>query len=250
MGQKVISMETKLRAVLARGSYGGDRLWTCVPSSRSPGRRSTSTGAAGKPRARPGLTERSLRPRRRPRLMSAEVEDEIVRLRSRAVRQRRADDRVSPRSRWLVGAVGRDDPSSAGATRPGRPHPQKRPGRRGDASSGPDQRRVADRRHPLGLADGREGWIMDILDDHSRLLSRPRCVAARPHGAWDAFSTRLDDWGVPAHVMSDNGTCFTGRFIRRRTEFERDLRTLGVHTFSPRPPIPRPAARSNGSTRR
>jgi transposase InsO family protein len=80
------------------------------------------------------------------------------------------------------------------------------------------------------LRSGREAWVMDILDDHSRLLIAAR-VCAGPTGdaAWGAFCTGAQHHGTPAHVMSDNGTCFTGRFLTgAEVAFERDLRSLGV----------------------
>jgi transposase InsO family protein len=81
------------------------------------------------------------------------------------------------------------------------------------------------------LMDGTEVWIMDALDDHSRLV-----VAARvwpgptAAAAWDALCAGAERWGLPARVLSDNGRCFTARWLHFAGEcdFERDLRALGI----------------------
>ncbi len=60
------------------------------------------------------------------------------------------------------------------------------------------------------LSDGRTVWIMDILDDHSRALVAARVdTGPTAKAAWDAFTTAVQEWGLPAHVMNDNGSCFT-----------------------------------------
>jgi hypothetical protein len=54
------------------------------------------------------------------------------------------------------------------------------------------------------------------------------CGGPTGDAAWDAFCHGSNAHGTPAHVMSDNGSCFTGRFSGGEAAFERDLRTLGV----------------------
>jgi transposase InsO family protein len=90
------------------------------------------------------------------------------------------------------------------------------------------------------LRGGREVWVMDILDDHSRLLIAARvCGGPTGDAAWDAFCTGTQHHGTPAHVMSDNGTCFTGRFLTgAEAAFERDLRNLGVRHIRSTPGHP------------
>jgi transposase-like protein len=79
MAQKVVAMETKLRAVLAAGLTGVSVTSVCedLDISRQTfykyKRRFEAEGPAG-------LVERSRRPLTSPSLMSAELEDEIVRL--------------------------------------------------------------------------------------------------------------------------------------------------------------------------
>src|SRR4051794_1441449 len=80
MAQKVVSMETKLRAVFAAGEGGVPVSALCAELGISRQsfykykRRWDAHGPAG-------LVERSRRPRNSPRLISVELEDEIVRLR-------------------------------------------------------------------------------------------------------------------------------------------------------------------------
>ena len=49
----------------------------------------------------------------------------------------------------------------------------------------------------------------------------------------------MQDWGLPAAVMNDNGSCFTGRLsLHGEADFERMLRTLGVKQICSRPSHP------------
>ncbi len=59
------------------------------------------------------------------------------------------------------------------------------------------------------LADGQTVWIMDVLDDHSRALVAARVdTGPTAKAAWDAFTTAVETWGLPARVMNDNGRLF------------------------------------------
>ena len=88
----------------------------------------------------------------------------------------------------------------------------------------------------LLLGDEEEVWVMDILDDHARF-----CLAARvgngPTGqaAWECFEWAVGRYGLPRQLLSDNATCFTGRLIGARVEFERRLATLGVKLVNSSP---------------
>jgi transposase InsO family protein len=90
------------------------------------------------------------------------------------------------------------------------------------------------------LRSGREVWVMDILDDHSRVAISARvCGGPTGDAAWDTFCDGIESYGTPARVMSDNGTCFTGRFLSGgEAAFERDLRTLGVQHLLSSPAHP------------
>jgi len=67
------------------------------------------------------------------------------------------------------------------------------------------------------LAGGREVKIVTGLDDHSRYCVITRAVlraTARP--VCRAFVEAMAVYGVPEEVLTDNGTVFTGRFIKPR----------------------------------
>ena len=82
------------------------------------------------------------------------------------------------------------------------------------------------------LADGREVKIVTGIDDHSRYCVIARAVlraTARP--VCRAFVEAMAVYGVPEEVLTDNGTVFTGRFIKPRPAevlFERICRENGI----------------------
>lgn len=234
-------METKLRAVLAADLDGLPVSGVCrqLGISRQTfykyRRRWLSEGPAG-------LVERSRRPARSPNQTPVELEDEIVRLRKTLPLEHGAQTIAYHLARggWPVPSVATIHRVLV---------------RRGQVVAQPQKRpRAAWRRfewpHPndawqidatrWALADGREVWIMDVLDDHSRVLVAARaCDWATGEAAWDAFSHGVNDWGLPARVMSDNGSCFTGRFFSGgEAAFERALRRLGITHIRSRPAHP------------
>jgi transposase InsO family protein len=92
------------------------------------------------------------------------------------------------------------------------------------------------------LADGREVKIVTGLDDHSRYCVIARAVlraTARP--VCRAFVDAMAVYGVPEEVLTDNGTVFTGRFIKPRPAevlFERICRENGITQRLTRPRSP------------
>lgn len=88
----------------------------------------------------------------------------------------------------------------------------------------------------LTLADESEVWAVDILDDHARFLLAER-ASWGPTGeaAVAALEWAIDRYGIPAQVLSDNGTCFTGRLVGGEVAFERRLHELGVALINARP---------------
>jgi transposase InsO family protein len=226
-------METKLRAVFAAGlsSVRVTELCAELGISRQTfykyRRRWEKEGPAG-------LVERSRRPLRSPQMMPAAVEDEVVRLRKELPLDRGAQAIAYhlARSGWPV-------PSVASIHRAlvrrglvvAQPHKRPRTAFRRFEWPRPNDAWQIDATGWV-LSDGREVWVMDVLDDHSRLVVAARaCAGPTGKSAWDAICDGSSRWGLPANVMSDNGTCFTSRFSgwAGETDFERDLRALGVH---------------------
>jgi transposase InsO family protein len=86
------------------------------------------------------------------------------------------------------------------------------------------------------LADEHPVWVMDLLDDHARYLLAA-VVADQPTGeaAWRCFESAMRRYGVPRQLLSDNGSCFTGRLWGTEVDFERRIKALGVHPITSRP---------------
>jgi transposase InsO family protein len=185
-----------------------------------------------------GLEERSRRPRSSPQSLSAELENEIVRLRKWL--EDESLDAGARTIQWHLGRERRDNPTfsvPAVATihrvlvRRGMvvPQPSKRP----NASW---QRFEAAAPNEMWQIDGMD-WavatgpvkIINLIDDHSRLLTRSHAaVGETTRDAWRAFSLAAAMWGMPARMLSDNGLGFSGKLRRLEVEFEYRLREAGV----------------------
>jgi transposase InsO family protein len=166
-----------------------------------------------------GLTPQSKRPRSSPTRVPAAVEDEIVALRKeltdrgfdagahtihyhlqvRRRRRRRAEPSVATIWRVL---------SRRGFVTP---QPQKRPKsswRRFQAEL-PNECWQADTTH-WTLADGTDVEILNLIDDHSRLLVASRVFAtAKAADVVETFHQGVSELGVPASMLTDNGAIFT-----------------------------------------
>jgi transposase InsO family protein len=240
MAQKVITMESKLLAVLSSGLP--------LPVSTVCRELGISRQTFYKYRRRwlvegpPGLVERSRRPHRSPGQMSAVLEDEIVRLRKALPLDNGAQTIAYhlARSGWSVPSVAT---IHRVLVRRGQvvAQPEKRPksGSRRFEWPAPNACWQIDATMWL-LADGREVWVMDVMDDHSRVLIAARVwQQATGEAAWDAFAHGVSEWGLPAHVLSDNGSCFTGRFFSGgEVDFERTMRALGIRQILSSPAHP------------
>jgi transposase InsO family protein len=258
MARKVIAMEDKLLAVLTSG-LRVDVTALCVQLG-------ISRQTFYKYRRRyelegpPGLVERSRRPGRSPGAVSGEIEEVIVRLRkdleidngAQAIAwhlARRADlDGPVPSARTVHRVLVRRGMVS--------PQPQKRPH---SAMTRFEWPRPNDAWQidatAWALADGQRVWVMDVLDDHSRVLVAARAAGGPTSAAtWDAFSHGIIEWGFPVRVMSDNGACFTGRFLHgSEVDFERQLRAMGITQLLSSPSHPQTCGkleRSHQTTKR
>ena len=92
------------------------------------------------------------------------------------------------------------------------------------------------------LAGGTEVKIVTGIDDHSRycvIATAVRRATARP--VCRAFIEAMAVYGVPEEVLTDNGTVFTGRFIKPRPAevlFERICRENGITARRTKPRSP------------
>lgn len=78
--------------------------------------------------------------------------------------------------------------------------------------------------------------IFNIVDDHSRVAARTRCVnEATTVEAWSTFCQAAQVFGLPAGVLSDNGLCFSGKLRGFEVLFESKLRDAGIRPFNGRP---------------
>lgn len=203
-----------------------------------------------------GLVERSRRPVSSPAQTSAAVEDAIVRLRKELV--------VDNGAQAIAWHLERRGVTVSAATvhrilvRRGMvvPHPEKRPKSSWRRFEWPRPNDAWQIDATLwALADNREVWVMDVLDDHSRVLIAARvCSGPTAAAAWEALSHGIAEWGAPAHVMSDNGVCFTSRLtFGGENDFERSLRSLGIRHIPSSPGHPQTCGkleRSHQTTKR
>lgn len=86
------------------------------------------------------------------------------------------------------------------------------------------------------LGDETPAWIVDLVDDHARfLLAAVACEAPTSEAAWAGFAAAAAEYGLPRQLLSDNGTCFTGRLHGTEVVFERRLGEIGVELINSRP---------------
>ncbi len=117
------------------------------------------------------------------------------------------------------------------------PQPQKRPRSswRRFAAELPNECWQADVTH-WALADGTEVEILNVIDDHSRLLVASRAlVRAKAADVVETFHQAAATWGLPAAVLSDNGAIFTAEARKGRCAMENELAALGVAYKHSRP---------------
>jgi transposase InsO family protein len=224
-----VRMEGRSKSEVAR-SYGVSRQWV-----HELVRRFDAEGEAG-------LEPRSRRPNRSRHQTPAAVEDEIVGLRKSLSEQgldagahtiafhltRRRGSSPAPSTIWRI------------LTRRGFviPQPQKRPKSsyvRFQADQ-PNERWQADITHWRG-PDGTPVEILNVLDDHSRLVVASHARAVTKGGDVVAsFHGAFARHGFPASVLTDNAAVFTGAPRGGgRCAIEVELGALGIrfHHSSP-----------------
>jgi len=188
-----------------------------------------------------GLAPRSRRPHRSPTAMAPEVDAAIVRLRAELLAQ--GFDAGALTIQWHLTRERGAAPSASSIVRVLRrrglvvPEPHKRP--RSSmirfAAELPNQLWQTDATH-WALADGSAVEILNVIDDHSRLL-----VAATPFRTVKAadvvalFHRAAERLGYPAALLSDNGAVFTGSYRGGKVLLESELERLGIQGKHARP---------------
>lgn len=235
-----VRQEGRSKAEVAR-DYGVSRQWVHELIKRF-----DAEGEAG-------LEPRSRRPKRSPQQVPAGLEDEIVEIRKQLAEEgldagphtiafhleRRHGKAPAPSTIWRIltdrGYI--------------TPQPQKRPKSsyvRFEADQ-PNERWQADATH-WRLADGTDVEILNILDDHSRLLVVSNAYRAVQGGDVVAsFNQGFDQQGFPSSVLTDNAAVFTGAPRGGgRCAFEIALGALGIRSIHSTPGHPQ----TNGKVER
>jgi transposase InsO family protein len=193
-----------------------------------------------------GLQPRSKRPRSSPTKVPAGIEDEIV-----AVRKSLAEEGLDAGPHTIQVHLLRRRRGRARAAVPSvatiwrvlsrrgfiRPEPQKRPKsswRRFQADL-PNECWQADTTH-WQLADGTEVEILNVLDDHSRLVVASRAfVTTKAADVVATFHLGATTWGYPASMLTDNGAIFTAQSRNGSCAIELELIGLGIDYKHSRP---------------
>jgi transposase InsO family protein len=241
--QKVISMQTKLAAVLAREAAGEvvsvTQVCANLAISRDTYYRYRRRFAV---QGLDGLVPRSRRPHHSPRRLLGEVEDTIVTARKVLAEEGWDNGAISIRARLLRDGV---DPVPCVRTihrllvRLGlvTPTPGKRPRssyRRFEFPASDDCWQIDALDYTL--AGGAGVVVFELLDDHSRYqLANLAWPSENGTGAWTCVATAISRYGPPRMLLSDNGLAFSGARRHRQVAFEHNLRALGIHPITSRP---------------
>lgn len=231
MAQVVITavvVEGRSKSEVAR-DYGVSRQWV----QKLVARYQLEGDAAFEPRSR--------RPRSNPRRIGDEVEDAIVALRKQLTEA--GHDAGAETIAWHLRHDSGSAPSVATIwrvlSRRGFvvPQPHKRPRsswHRFQADL-PNELWQADITH-WPLADGREVEILDIIDDHSRLLvgTTARDVFKAGDVVADLHAA-IAVHGRPERLLTDNGAVFTGHYRGGWVALERETTALGIVLIHSKP---------------
>ena len=198
-----VRVEGRSKSEVAR-EYGVSRQWV-----HELVRRFDAKGEAG-------LEPRSRRPKRSPQRTSREIEDEIV-----LIRKQLAEEGLDAGAHTIAFHLERRHGTAPAPSTIWRilrdrgfiiPQPQKRPKSsfvRFQAEQ-PNERWQADATH-WQLADGTDVEILNIEDDHSRLLVRSDVYRTVKGGdVVRSFKEGFDQQGLPQSVLTDNAAVFNG----------------------------------------
>jgi transposase InsO family protein len=242
MAMKVIAMQVKLAAALARQSQGEklDVTATCRQLGIS---RQTFYKYAARFDAEgvEGLLERSRRPAASPGQTCAALEDEIVRWRKQLIDQGWDGGAASIWHRMR--RAGGNPPSARTVhrvlVRRGlvTPEPTKRPRssyRRFEYARTNDCWQIDATECPL--VGGTSAVVFHLIDDCSRKsLGSLAATSETAEAANRCVSQAIAASGVPAMFLSDNGAAFSAKCRGGEAELERALRALGVRVVTSSP---------------
>jgi transposase InsO family protein len=178
-----------------------------------------------------GLVDRSRVPHRSPGRIDAQLEDRICRMRqehphwgARRIRAELARAGVSAPAKSTIERALRRNGLLFGRPRKRQPVPRR------FVASAPNALWQIDA-WECALADGTTVDVIDIVDDHARVLLAAQAVpSVTSEAVWAVFSAASAQWGLPQRVLSDNATYLTGRAKGAVAEFERRLWRLGIAT--------------------
>jgi transposase InsO family protein len=199
-----------------------------------------------------GLRPVSRRPRSSPTRVAPEVEDEIVALRKELTdlgvdagahtihyhlqRRHRRRGRAVPSVATIWRVLSR-----RGFVVP-QPHKRPKSSWRRFQAELPNECWQADTTH-WALADGSDVEILNVIDDHSRLLVASRAfVTAKAADVVETFHLGAAELGLPASMLTDNGAIFTAESRRGACAIELELIALGID-YKHSPPLPSPDLR-------
>ena len=246
-----VAVDAAVAAAVARW-VSGDRLPVAATCRDLGVSRSTFYKYAARfaERGVDGFFPDSRRPHRSPTTVGVQVEEAIVRARKELL-ELGLDAGASSVLGWLADRSGTGPaggwPSRATVHRVllrrgmVRPQPAKRPLRSA-------VRRFAERTangmwqmdgFVVDLADGTPVVVIQILDDCTRLdLACHVAASENAQDAWTAFTTAAERYGLPARLLTDNGTAFSGARRGWTSALEAAVRALGVQPICSRPGHP------------
>ena len=181
-----------------------------------------------------GLEPRSRRPKSNPRSLTAQLRNEIIRLRRHLLTQ--GLDAGAASIAWHLQQADQRSPALSTIWRILRaeglvtPEPKKRPKSyiiRFEAVQ-PNETWQSDFTH-WRLADGSDVEIINWLDDHSRLLLNCTVFKAITGKiVIDSFNQCRSEYGTPFSTLTDNGNVYTARFSKGKNGFEYLLSELEI----------------------
>lgn len=192
-----------------------------------------------------GLRAHSKRPRSSPTRISAAMEEEIVALRKELTglgvdagahtiayhlqRRHRPNKRAVPSVATIWRVLSR-----RGFVVP-QPHKRPKSSWRRFQAELPNECWQADTTH-WTLADGSEVEILNMLDDHSRLLvASVAFTTTKAADVVETFHQAASQLGLPASMLSDNGAIFTAEARNGTCAIEVELLALGIDYKHSRP---------------